>query len=83
MAAILAALAPTGEELVRWTPIREALPGNDFWAKSRAVQRLYDDGAIYMLKLAGSPYVCLGDDADRELARRAKAQNRPRSVRVA
>lgn len=83
MAAILAALAPTGEELVRWTPIRDALPGNDFWAKSRAVRRLYDDGAIYLLKMGGRPYICAGDDADRESARRAKAQNRPRTVRVA
>lgn len=83
MAAILAALAPTGEELVRWTPMRDALPGNDFWAKSRAMQRLYDDGAIYLVKIGGRPYICTGDDADRESARLAKAQNRPRTVRIA
>jgi Protein of unknown function (DUF732) len=71
--AILAALEPTGDDLVRWTPIRDRLPG-EFWAKNRAFERLRCRGDIYAMKMWGTPYVCLGDEMDREIARRAAAE---------
>jgi hypothetical protein len=81
-AAILAALAPTGEDLVAWTTIRPRVPGC-FWCKEEVMLRLHEEGLIYHVKLAGRPYVCLGDDADRLLAAAAKARGRVRGVRVA
>lgn len=80
-AAILNALAPIGDKLVLWTPIRDRLPG-DFWAKTEALQRLFEDGKVYLIKMWGRPYVCLGDDADAEIAARAKAEGRVRQARV-
>lgn len=72
-AAILAAVEQTskrtGEELVRWTPIRDRLPGA-FWQKSEAHERLRRWGDLYVIKIHGSPYVALGDDDDREIARK-------------
>jgi hypothetical protein len=81
-AAILAALAPTGEELVSWARIDPLVPGG-FWSKAQALLRLHEEGKVYHVKIAGRPYVGLGDDADAELAARARARGRVRGVRVA
>lgn len=67
--AILAALEPSGEELVRWTPIRDRIPGT-FWQKTEAHERLRSRGDLGVMKIWGTPYVWLGDDADREIARK-------------
>ncbi|MGO9157325.1 hypothetical protein [Mycobacterium sp.] len=80
--AILAALAPSGEELMPWTVIRHQVPG-EFWAKERAMLRLHEAGKVYHLKLGGRPYVGLGDELDRQIAARYKAQGRVRGVLVA
>jgi hypothetical protein len=80
-AAILAALAPTGEELRPWARIASRVPGC-FWCKARALLRLHEEGKVYHTKIAGRPYVGLGDDTDAQLARRARAQGRVRGVRV-
>jgi hypothetical protein len=79
--AILAVLDETGEELVRWSTVRSGVPG-DFWCTAEALHRLQGDGRVYLIKIKGRPYVCLGDDADAELAAIARAQNRSRPVRV-
>jgi hypothetical protein len=81
-AAILAALEPTGDELMSWAVIQRQVPGC-FWCKATALLRLHEEGKVYHVKIAGRPYVGLGDDADAELARRARAQGRLRGVRVA
>lgn len=80
-AAILAALAPTGEELVSWARIDPLVPGG-FWPKAQAVLRLHEEGEIYLTRTGGRAYVGLGDDADRLLAAAAKARGRVRGVRV-
>ncbi len=79
--AILAALAPTGEELVCWNTIRDRLPGG-FWAKTEALLRLYWDGLVYTIKVRGTPYVSLADECDRQIAAKARAEGRVREVRV-
>ncbi len=81
-AAILAALAPTGEDLVSWAKIAPRIPGG-FWPKAQAALRLHEDGEIYLIRIGGRAYVGLGDDADRLLAAAAKARGRVRGVRVA
>jgi hypothetical protein len=81
-AAILAVLRRTGDELVSWAVIQRLVPGC-FWCKATALLRLHDDGSVYLVKVRGRPYVCLGDDADAQLARIAKAQGRSRKVMVA
>ena len=81
-AAILAALEPTGDELVSWAVIQRRVPGC-FWCKATALLRLHEEGKVYHTKIAGRPYVGLGDDADRLLAAAAKARGRVRGVRVA
>jgi hypothetical protein len=69
-ALILAAIEESGEdELVRWSPIRNAIPG-DFWAVERAAERLRCRGEVGAMKIAGTPYVWRGDDADRHIARK-------------
>lgn len=80
--AIMAALEPTGENLVRWTPIHESIAG-DFWDKSRTLARLHEAGLVYLVQIGGSPFVCLGDDADVEIAARYKARGELRPVRIA
>ena len=55
-AAILKALEPTGEELVRWKVIESRLPGT--WEqKAEAYTQLYYDGRIVAMKIRGTPYV--------------------------
>lgn len=66
---ILAALEQTGEELVRWTPIRDRLPGT-FWEKLAAHERLRCRGELGAMKIRGTPYVWRGDEADRQIARK-------------
>jgi hypothetical protein len=78
-ASILAALT---DELVPWSVIQRHVIGC-YWCKATALMRLHDDGSIYLVKVRGRPYVCLGDDADAQLARIAKAQGRSRKVMVA
>jgi hypothetical protein len=80
--AILAALEPTGDELVSWAAIQRQVPGG-FWCKATALLRLHEEGKLYHIKIAGRAYVGLGDDADRLLAAAAKARGRVRGVRVA
>jgi hypothetical protein len=76
-AAILAALAPTGDELVRWKAIEPRVPGG-FWQKAQACQRLYDFGRIYVIKIGGTPYMGLADECDRQIAARYRAEGRTR-----
>lgn len=78
-ASILAALT---DELVPWSVVQRHVIGC-YWCRAEALVRLHDQGRIYVTKLGGRPYVCLGDDADAELARIAKAQGRSRKVMVA
>jgi DNA-binding transcriptional ArsR family regulator len=81
-AAILAELASTGHELIRWYPISRRVPGT--WAqKTWALRRLYNRGLIYTEKYVGTMYACLADEEDRELAARYLAQGiaRPRQLR--
>ena len=79
--AILAALEPTGGEMVSWSAIQCRLPGS-FWRKAQALLRLHEDGRVWHFKVQGRPYLCLGDELDREIAARYKAQGRVRGVRV-
>ena len=78
----MAALEPTGDELVSWAAIQRRVPGG-FWCKATALLRLHEEGKVYHIKIAGRPYVGLGDDADAALAAAAKARGRVRGVRVA
>jgi hypothetical protein len=74
-AAILAALAPTGEKMVAWTTIRDRVPGT-FWAKAEAYDRLWQSWKIEAMKIAGTPYCGLPDALDRQIAAEARAQGR-------
>lgn len=79
--AILAVLSRSGEKLVRWPAIRSRMPG-EYWRQAAALHRLHDQGRVYLTKIHGRPYVCLGDDADIASAKIAAAERRPRRVRV-
>ncbi len=80
-AASLAALSPTGEQLASWTAFSSRVPGG-FWRKAAALHRLHDDGSVYLIKVGGRPYLCLGDDADAASAAVATAERRSRPVMV-
>ncbi|WP_099025823.1 hypothetical protein [Mycolicibacterium palauense] len=58
-AAILAALEPTGSELVAWRSIRDKLPG-DWWQQGAALTRLFECRAVYCVKIGGLNYLSLG-----------------------
>lgn len=71
----------SGEDLVRWVPIRESIAGG-FWDKSRTLMRLHEVGLVYLVQIGGRPYVGLGDDVDREIAARYRARGQVRQVRI-
>jgi hypothetical protein len=79
-AAILAALAETGDELVCWTSIQHRVPGS-WWAKTEAYTRLWLDYRINAMKIRGSPYCWLPDAFDLEVAAQARAEGRVRELR--
>lgn len=51
-AAILAALAPTGDELVPWPPMRDRLAGC-FCCQAEALLRRYWNGRVYIIGNGG------------------------------
>ena len=53
-----------------------------FWAVGRVLLRLHESGLIYLVQIGGSPYVCLGDDVDVEIARRYRERRQVRPVRI-
>ncbi|WP_156750683.1 hypothetical protein [Mycobacterium sp. 852013-50091_SCH5140682] len=74
--AILAALTPTGTELLAWRSIRAGLPGL-WWQHTRALTRLFESRAVYVVKIGGMNYVSLerGTNAP-------GPERRPRELRV-
>lgn len=79
-AAILRELAPTGDRLVCWTQIHPRVPGS-FWEKQAALLRMHWAGLVYHMRIAGTPYVSLGDETDRQVAAKARAEGRVRDIR--
>ncbi|OBB38023.1 hypothetical protein [Mycolicibacterium fortuitum] len=61
--AILAALTPTGTELVAWRSIRPGLPGL-WWQHTRALTRLFESRAVYVVKIGGMNYVSMEHGAN-------------------
>lgn len=61
--AILAALTPTGAELVPWRSIRAGLPGL-WWQHTQALTRLFESRAVYVVKIGGLNYVSLEHGAN-------------------
>ncbi|MGO9207225.1 MAG: hypothetical protein ACLQBX_13785 [Candidatus Limnocylindrales bacterium] len=80
-AAILAALAATGDELVCWTTIRDHRVPGEFWRKTEALLRLHWNGLVTHMQIRGRPYISLGDAVDLEIAARARAEGRVREIR--
>ncbi|QLL05586.1 hypothetical protein [Mycobacterium vicinigordonae] len=79
--AILNALAATNEELVSWAALRRHLPGS-YWAKAGALDRLWIDGKVYVVRVRGRNYVGLGDELDAQMAAKAKAEGRVRELTI-
>lgn len=75
--AILAALKPTGTELVSWRAIRAGLPGL-WWQQARALTRLFESRAVYVVKIGGKNYVSLEDGANAP----GPVPGQPREMRV-
>lgn len=78
---ILDALAETSEELVSWAWLRRRLPVTGFWRKLAALDRLWVEGRVYVIRVRGSNYVGLGDEHDIRMAAKAKAEGRVPAVR--
>ncbi|GFG68098.1 hypothetical protein MKUB_55880 [Mycobacterium kubicae] len=78
---ILDTLAETREELVPWAWLRRRLPVTGFWRALAALDRLWLDGRVYVIRVRGCNYVGLGDEHDMRMAARAKAQGRVPAVR--
>ena len=80
MSAILAALEPTGDELVLLASIKNRVPGG-FWARLQALTKLHYAGRVYFIQIGGRPYVGLGTKDDLEMVAKARREGRVRDIR--
>ena len=79
--AILDALRQSSAELIPWAALRRQLPGT-FWDRTAALDRLWIDGKVYVVRVRGANLVALGDAHDRRMAAQAKAEGRVREQRI-